>query len=129
MPEPVAEPTTEPAAEPTAETTTADDQVMSDAIDNLMAATPEATTPTETLIAPQIITPNQPVDGNVPIANKKVINPLDESSTETKPDLNALLAIEDAKDQALAQAQTPTTDTPPANPETPQSIDPNNIAL
>lgn len=127
-----------------------DTQVMSDAIDSLMANTqtinnplsaepvateqpaPEAVmpsvpepTPTETLPEAEI--------GSVPIAHKKLISPLDTAPVAARPDINALLAIEEAKEAAAAQsqAQAPSLDVTSHSPasEVVKPFDPNNIAL
>lgn len=121
-------------------------QTMTDAIDSLMAKsrpepTPEPTEPkqdtavtTEVPIVdmsvPVLITPTVPsTDGNVPIAHKKIISPIDDVTPITpKTDINVLLAQEEAKDNALnavpAEPQSPDTTQGPALP-----FDPNNIAL
>ena len=115
---------------------TEDDKVMADAIDNLVASTPfstaaatvaQAPTPVLNPMSPQVITPTVSVDGNVPIANKKVISPLNNEVVATRPDLNELLAIENAKEQALAEVEKP--EVPAENSELAKPIDPNNIAL
>lgn len=122
---------------PTAETVSdEDDKVMAAAIDNLVASTPDATAaaakaqmpvPAVDLMAPQVISPTQSVDGNVPIANKKVISPLDAEAVATRPDLNELLAIENAKEQAATEANPAEAQT--ANTESEKPFDANNIAL
>ena len=133
-----AENSSEADNQPVAETVSAaDDKVMAEAIDNLVASTPaataapvaQATVPAPVLdpMTPQVITPTQIVDGNVPIANKKIISPLDAEPVAARPDLNELLAMENAKEQALAQAQTP--ETPAGEQEPAKPFDPNNIAL
>lgn len=128
-------------------------QTMTDAIDNLMAKprpepTPEPTPePIETetkvdevappeaapidMSIPVLITPTVPAtDGNVPIAHKKIISPIDDEVTPIAPktDINVLLAQEEAKDKALnavpAEPQSPETAQVPALP-----FDPNNISL
>lgn len=133
---------TMPAAQPnTASASTTDDQVMANAIDTLVASTPAATPLTEaeapvtnavephvdTSMTPHIITPTQAVDGNVPIAHKKVISPLDTEPVAVKPDLNELLALENAKEQALSESVAPETPTENQAPVLP--FDPNNVAL
>ncbi len=129
-------PMTEPVT-PVDTVSASDDKVMAEAIDNLVASTPGApvTAAAEPVVAtpildpmmPQVITPTQAVDGNVPIANKKIISPLDTDPVAVRPDLNELLAIENAKELALAQAQTP--ETPAGEQEPAKPFDPNNIAL
>lgn len=121
-------------------------QTMTDAIDNLMAKprpepTSEPTEPKESVATtaeaspidisiPVLITPTvQVTDGNVPIAHKKIISPIDDVTSVTpKTDINVLLAQEEAKDNALntapAEPQSPDTAQEPALP-----FDPNNIAL
>lgn len=133
---------TMPPTQPSADSaSTTDDQVMANAIDTLVASTPAATplAETETLVTnavepqidtpmtPQIITPTQAIDGNVPIAHKKVISPLDAEPVAAKPDLNELLALENAKEQALSEAAAP--ETPTDNQEPALPFDPNNVAL
>ena len=114
-----------------------DDKVMAEAINNLIASTPASAAPVSEItmlspapnsMSPQVITPTQAVDGNVPIANKKVISPLNtEPVAAARPDLNELLAIENAKEQVLADAAEPAV--PAFSPEPVNPFDPNSIAL
>lgn len=133
----------------------ANTQVITDAIDSLTASSPapaepqvadstvtsdsnpEATpseTPAETPIT--VVTSTEAETGSVPIAHKKVISPIDADAKPeaTKPDLNALLAIEEAKEAAAAaavaaQAANPATDGKDSGDTPAEPIDPNNISL
>ncbi len=164
-----------PAATPATNTATQDDAVLATAMNDLAQntekpaaeATPGATEPAAPVAAPSS-TPETPAatqdtstdadtsHGSVPIANKKVIQPL---NSEPKQSIHELLAKEEAKD-AMGQAPTPPmpgtapaihpdmlNTTPPAptpqvgnvfGPSTPPAAspqppagpsDPNNIAL
>ncbi|MDB5170644.1 MAG: hypothetical protein JWO35_338 [Candidatus Saccharibacteria bacterium] len=131
--ETVTSPTPEVAVEPTpapqtaAEVVTAsDDKLMSDAVDALVANTEGTTPPAVPEAAPVAKAPAD--SGSVAINGKKVISPV--SSGQAKPDLQALLAKEEAKDIAAGTTVTPTTPAAPATPPTtPGGIDPNSIAL
>jgi CheY-like chemotaxis protein len=163
------QPATAATPTPSSATTTATDKMMADAVDNLVASTqPEPTTPSDVTAVevspttpaaapapattPAANTAATPQNDSVAIAHKKVIRPLDSAP---KPDLNALLAAEDAKagmptaDAIIAGDVTSGTPTPPPSataepspsatqpqnvisPNQPQQsdgFDPNNIAL
>lgn len=145
--------------------TTATDKIMADAVDNLVAnTTPAASSPSEVAAvevspaapaseptpapaAPVADAQNAPQNDSVAIAHKKIINPIDSAP---KPDLNALLAAEEAKaaiptaEAVISGDVTAGTPTPPpsataepapsstqttGNPATQEGFDPNNIAL
>jgi CheY-like chemotaxis protein len=137
-----------------------DDKVLSNAVDTLVADANEASeaqsAPAPAVEATEPATPAEPTpppaeaapattSDNVAIAHKKIIQPLD--STNDTPDLNALLAVEEAKEAEAAAAAPPQpvvssnedeapsgAPTPPpssqaehAGPDKP--LDPNSIAL
>ncbi|GAC1392295.1 MAG: hypothetical protein NVSMB46_07790 [Candidatus Saccharimonadales bacterium] len=98
------------------------------------AATPPPVAPEETVATSDVITEqnqsnSNPTNDNVSIAHKKVIEPIGDPTKG--PDLNALLAKEEAQNQSnlggipVSQFHIPGTPTP--NPD--QPIDPNSIAL
>lgn len=120
-------------------------QTMTDAIDALMAkprsepssppTTPipvevtPAAVPEIDMSVPTLITPSVPnIDGNVPIANKKIISPLNEEPAAPRTDINVLLAREEAKTDTMNSApiEQPAT---ASTPEPVKPFDPNNIAL
>lgn len=120
-------------------------QTMTEAIDTLMAKprpapslptiepSPVESTPAPVpqidMSVPTLITPSVPnIDGNVPIANKKIISPLNEEPVAPKTDINVLLAREEAKNDTMnsAPVERPVTD---STPEPAKPFDPNNIAL
>ncbi|HUA13019.1 MAG TPA: response regulator [Candidatus Sulfotelmatobacter sp.] len=127
---------------PTGSDAANNDKVMNEAVNSLM--TPEAPVKEETAEAPKIqvtaatdnakpVTPSVPptqvvapestdnqAGDNVTIAHKKVIAPLD---TKDKPDINDLLAKEEAEDQPSGQPTLPPSAVPPSGG------DPNNIAI
>lgn len=141
---PVASPTVPPVAPEVAATTAANDAVMEDAIDKLtspeaaevVTAEPAAAAPVAE--EPAAVAPEpEPVTDNVSqISGHKVIQPIGDVESST-PDLQALLAAEEAKEAAATPAPatpvvngTPApaaapTQTPPATP----GVDPNTIAL
>jgi CheY-like chemotaxis protein len=113
-----ATPTSAPPITDTPAPATDDDKVMADAVDKLIADTdkkpdpqPEAsedtTEPAEEPAAPE--TPaetkedDDPQNGHVTIANKKVITPID---TTSEKDLDTLLAEEEAKEASSAAGAT-----------------------
>lgn len=138
--------TTEPIDEPLpSNIDSSNTQTMTDAIDTLMAKprpesslptiepSPAESTPTPVpqidMSVPTLITPSVPnIDGNVPIANKKIISPLNEEPVAPKTDINVLLAREEAKSETMnsAPVEQPATD---STPEPAKPFDPNNIAL
>ena len=120
-PSPTPEAPTQPEVT-TPETTTSadqasDDKVLSSAVDTLVAdaneaSEAEAAPATEPTGPPVPAEPTPPAaeevatgSDNVSIAHKKVIQPL--NSTSDKPDLNALLAMEEAKEAQAAAAAPP----------------------
>jgi CheY-like chemotaxis protein len=148
-PAPAATYTPAPAPTPPTDNQTADDKLVSDAVDTFAANTvPDASpTPqvggTSSAAFPPTDTPEaepaeeQPTAATV--AHKKVISPIE--SIEPKKDINTLLAIEEAK-QAVAAAPAPAAEAllplPPApamptQPAVPGSaetqVDPNTTAL
>ena len=125
-PEPAASPDPTPATPPTQATEDA-------AVESFVAgATSEATTPESTASADKALSEaadalsaNSGVDPGAKVEEapaadpgEKVITPLEQSP---KPDLNALLAAEEAKEQAAAEK--------PADKPAEKKIDPNSIAL
>ena len=139
---------------PTA-TATANDKTMSDAVNDMVADTdaktpsdvsavdvstpapsvpsvPTATSPVAPVPAaeaapadvPEGTPAQQETFGSVPIAHKKSIQPL---NSVTKPDINALLAAEEAK--TAVPTPDSTIEIAPTSPPTPSAGDPNNIAL
>lgn len=145
--EPAAAPA-EPASAPDDSATTHDDQVMASAVDALSGTTdaqkpsdvtaveiapPADNTATpETAPAPAEPAPEETAedsDDGVTPSHKKVIRPITDS-TNAKPDINQLLAAEEA---ANAAAQAPAVATPPPNitepPVDPNKPNPNEIAL
>lgn len=112
----ITEPPTEPATDPTA-AAAENAAKMVQAANELLHET--ESTPNDTKSASPTTAPG-----------KKVIQPLNDVSGNSGPDLDALLAKEEAKEQALAAV--PPTDTA-ANPQPPtpptENEDPNNIAL
>lgn len=147
---PVVAPTVEPTApapesapvQATATDATSNDAAMQSAVDTLVASTEQqAERPSEVKAvdvsgsadsspAPAPV-PDLPTeatdsttdaagDGNAPVAHKKVIRPLD-SSENPKPDINALAAAEEAKEQAFAPVLNPGANsviTPPPSSDT-----------
>lgn len=128
----------------------ADDKIMADAVNNLVANTTVESVPvppTAELVvtpSPESVVALSPAEetaaSGVPIpdasvsmiAGKKIISPL--SNVDAKPDLNALLAKEEAKeivDQAatVAGAATPTVVPTPPAPGMSGKPDPSSIAL
>ncbi len=98
---------------------TADDKLMADAVNNLVASTPPADqATTETPPAPE---PTTPEKKPATTGGNKVIEPLD---SKPKRDINELLAEEEAKEKSATKAE-------PASPNKPdeKSVDPNSIAL
>ena len=137
---------TEPITEPLpSKIDSSNTQTMTEAIDSLMAkprhepllptieptkveVTP-APVPQIDMSVPTLITPSVPyIDGNVPIANKKIISPLNEEPIAPKTDINVLFAQEEAKNDNMNSApiEQPVTD---STPESAKPFDPNNIAL
>lgn len=106
-----------------------DDNVMAKAVEELTASVTPKTAPT-----PEPEPEPEPAPANiastsdqVPIAHKKVIQPI--NSPDSRPDLNELLAKEQAK-AIIDGTAPPVVDGQPATPATPQQpFDPNNIAL
>jgi len=148
-PEPTAAatPVTDDAA-----TTTHDDQVMADAVESLGGTPAEAQKPSDVTAvevappaaaaAPEAPTPAEPAtpessddSDSVTPSHKKVISPITDS-TNAKPDINKLLAAEEAAatanepvptpPAASEVAPTPDVTEPPADPNQPN---PNEIAL
>jgi CheY-like chemotaxis protein len=132
----VVEPTVEPVApvatEQEAANAAADDQLMANAVDALSSSAAETAAPlpgAEPVIQPLAIeaapvvaeVPVAPVatpvvDSSAPvsapaIAGKKIISPM--SSADVKPDINELLAREDAKEILAAAAAVPAVASPP----------------
>lgn len=145
-------PSTEPTPAPTAPdaTAAANDATLTSAVDSLVAnASPESTTVApsaepapastpEPAAAPseESTTPEPSGSGS----HGRVIQPISDPTTDSKPDLNALLAAEEAKEamQAAANGTAPAQPTqPPAAPGSTNpnaapgstGIDPNSIAL
>jgi CheY-like chemotaxis protein len=113
-PTPVEQPTPTDAAPAAAAVT----PTPADATPAVVPAPPsEAPTPAP---AAPLVAPTPVADGPVTINNKKIITPIN-SVAQPKPDLNALLAKEEAKEGNGPQTPPP----PPA----PTGSDPNNIAL
>jgi CheY-like chemotaxis protein len=132
-----------------------DDKLMANAVESLIASTPAsneaATSPsTEPVLTPEvpsataataeqgsIAVPQPTVEASLPtpqpvapvsmIAGKKIISPL--SNDEPKPDLNELLAKEEAKDILSQASQLAETPPAPTTASTEGKIDPNSIAL
>lgn len=102
----------------------ADDKLMSEAVNELVAATPGSGDQPASAPPPTTV-PEETAAGNVDNADrpggaKKVIAPLD---SQPKSDINALLAAEEAKEAAAKPADSS------AEPKDKPSIDPNSIAL
>ncbi|HET9173813.1 MAG TPA: response regulator [Candidatus Saccharimonadales bacterium] len=157
---PVAPVTAIPVATPsTAPTTDAvnDDKMLADAVSDLVTSTSGpalsgVATPPSPVQAPATdapVTPSAPVtpvpeaSGDAaPVAHKKVIQPI---AGEPKPDLDALLAAEEAKEQPATQIVVSSIESTPPPPPAPATsgpvpgssippasntgIDPNSIAL
>jgi CheY-like chemotaxis protein len=109
----------EPAPEPAAQT--ADDKLMADAVDNLVASTP-ATEKSEETKAEETATPEpaaaaESAPASASTGGTKVIEPLD---SPPKKDIHELLAAEEAKENQTGPA--------PAKPAG-DTVDPNSIAL
>jgi CheY-like chemotaxis protein len=142
-------PTTPPEETSTSSDAIADDQLMADAIDKLVANTepaapiavseptgaPAVAAPTEpSLSQDEPLSVSDPSAENTVIAGKKIISPIDH---DAEPDLAALLAAEDAPaPEPVAEPIVPPapvvtpeapTASPPLSGESP--IDPNSIAL
>lgn len=121
-PEPLApapvEPVPAPAPEPVAVDDTAtvqDDQLMASAVDAFVAsADGGVVTPAPTPVTDQtpVADPTKPV---VPAGGTKIITPLDASG---QPDINQLLAQEEAKEIAAQPAPAPIAVEPPVAPAT-----------
>lgn len=138
----IAEPSS--TAEPTnaEQVTAADDKLMAEALDNLATnslpepasdATPLVPEPVATVPAPS---PPQPTPEPPVVAGKKVITPL--SNGEAKPDINTLLAEEEAKvilnqpptpPAAVVMQALPTLQTPPGPTPADSRPDPSSISL
>lgn len=80
-------------------------KVLTDAVDTLLAKTPESEQGTTTSDAPAETS-----------SGMKVINPID---TEPKKDINELLAAEEAKEEPAAATETPAAAAPEVNSEPP----------
>jgi CheY-like chemotaxis protein len=108
-----------PAASPDAATAKDDDKLVSDAVETLVASTetaapdpppaapkpePEAAPEPESLPKPKASAESGSKTGSVPIAHKKVIEPLDD---EPKKDLDVLLAIEAANEASTVTPPPP----------------------
>jgi hypothetical protein len=139
-PETAAEQPTEIPA-PTAEDTTANDQLMAEALQDL-------STPETTEAAPDVVSPDpspaapqtaEEVNDGIDVAGKKKLNPL---PSEPKTDINELLAKEEAMeaaanpapptpvvDGAPADAENQPSDQPKAPPAQSDGFDPTNITL
>jgi CheY-like chemotaxis protein len=146
-----------PAASTDAATQAADDKVLDDAVETLVAgAEPAADASASQEPSAEAAPAPAPTEGAneepaadstaVPVAHKKVIKPLDSTP---KPDLDALLAAEEAREQAAAPPAMPEpivggagddeekpsgspTPTPSSQSQTPgpdKPFDPNSIAL
>lgn len=133
------------APTPPAATATANDAVLAQAVSELTAAsapTPEPAAPTTEPVpaptpapelppAPAPTAPADSVDEDATasqqVSGRKVIQPLGEESTSA-PDLQALLAAEDAKESAPTDSSAPQASPAPIEPAKP-AIDPNTIAL
>jgi CheY-like chemotaxis protein len=122
--EPVADAPAEPATDAAAATTAADDKLITDAVNTLVADAEKQAAPAATSDAPAPA-PAEPVaEAPAPapaddIDSKKIISPLDSAP---KKDIHQLAAEEEAK-EAAAKGQ-PAPATPPASGD-----DPNSIAL
>ena len=137
-PEPVVAPAEPPAAPVAAATSTAPEPIAvaeppkEPPVDGTAAAAENAAKMVEA--ANELLRDSEPANSDAKpstsMPGKKVIQPLGDVSASQGPDLDALLAKEEAKERALA---TPTTDEPPAaDPAAATNSaddDPNNIAL
>lgn len=133
--------TSTPAATPE---TTSNDQTIASAVEQLNAGTSDtpadaapAAAPTPDAAAPTPA-PAAPVadstSDQVAVNGKKIIQPLANTSTPNGADLNALLAKEEAKEQATTPGATPAPSSAPAadapaapTPTPPNSVTPNGV--
>lgn len=139
--EPTATP--EAPAEPAAADTSANDQLMAEALQDL--STPESAESAPTVVAPQAAAEApqtaESVNEGIDVAGKKKLNPI---PSEPKPDINDLLAQEEAREAAANPAPTaPVVDGAPVDaedqpsggdqpktpPAQPGGFDPTNITL
>ena len=140
-PEPVVAPAEPPAAPVAAATSTAPEPIAvaeppkEPPVDGTAAAAENAAKMVEA--ANELLRDSEPANSDAKpstsMPGKKVIQPLGDVSASQGPDLDALLAKEEAKERALAA---PAADTPPAPnttvatpPAADDPEDPNNIAL
>lgn len=130
----VSEPVVQPQPTSADATTTADDKLMAEAVDNLVSNSLPEPAPAPVAQPPQptaaIVDPSpvQPAPTPPTIAGKKIISPL--SSGEAKPDINTLLAEEEAKSILNQPPAQPTAVVmPPApNVQTPSAAVPDPAA-
>ncbi|MDB5175257.1 MAG: sensor hybrid histidine kinase [Candidatus Saccharibacteria bacterium] len=129
-----AEPVVTPPEPAEAANTAANDTTMANAVESLSDANVDTTViaPTEPIAAPEpAVEPTLATPSNTDGRGKKIIAPLD--TPEGKPDLAALLAIEEAKENGTdpVKPSAATLSTPPTPPATPgqEPFDPNSIAL
>lgn len=130
------------AANEAATNSAADDKILAEAVNTLTSAVAETTA-----VAPPVAPAGGPIPASTAapapevstsgVAGKKIISPL--SGVNARPNLNALLAQEEAKEILVATASAPaepTTNTPPAAatppvllPDSGDKPDPNSISL
>jgi CheY-like chemotaxis protein len=125
-----------PAADAGTTAAAADDNLMNNAVDKLMANTSSSdAATTESTVAEPTTAPPAPASPATDAApepaevgvggTKKIIKPLDSSA---KPDIDTLVALEEAKEQASGEPPAPKP-VIGSDDGKPSSADPNNIAL